>query len=691
MTSSVSVSRLRDQIAAARRRVSGAEGERKILDARRDRLKRDVGLAKGRLEHKTSIDRFLEELQAEAHVRRVGDFERLLTALVSEVLPGEPPVALNLEIERGQPSLDIVSRRGLELSEDIYDDQGGALTNVVSMGLRLIAAVRSKTRRFLILDESDCWIATNRVPAFYKVLKDAARQVDVQCLAISHHDVTTFEEGITVARLIGDKETGVMIENAPLRTEWKDQDDGIRWIRLRNFQTFIDETLHLSPGLNALTGRNNLGKSAVARAFRAVFYGEARDALIRHGERSCTIEIGFGNGRVLHWNRQSRRNPVNVWKWLDQNGSVVSEDGMTYESGGRTPPEWVAQIFGIGPVEGLDIHVNKQKSPVFLLDKPGSTRAAVLSVGQESGHIRAMIALHKERCTQDTVCVRDGEREMAVLLPRLEKLAELDRLSSRIEKAANMLDAIDQRAKDSEKLSEIANKLADLSRRQETLIRRSAALDRAPSADIDCLLRAETKNERLREIADRMELMTRQGARARKVRDVLKRLPDEMPSVTSTERLVTIADRLERSMAREARAAMAAAVLKDLPNDVPEIRRSDDLIRVGRIIREKTLKLDLIRRKSSVLSRVPDDLPPLRNTQALEELAAALDGQDRRGEQLSKEKNELDAETAKYEAELKQIADEMGGLCPVCGAGIDDPHVLVGERGHNHNQGGAAR
>ncbi|MTH95301.1 AAA family ATPase, partial [Roseibium sp. RKSG952] len=456
------MSDLRRKLEDAQRLLAKSEGELLVLRARKEKLLTTVGLAKGRLEKKPKINIFLEELQNEAHIRRVGDFERLLTALVHEVLPGESPVGLELDINRGQPSLDIVSRLGPNINEDLFEDQGGALTNVVSTGLRMIAIVRSQMRRLLILDEADCWTANERIPAFYSVFKDAAQKIGMQCIAISHHiDVGNFGEEISVATMSGHpkSESGVYVENDPKRHQWTDDEDGVRWIRLKNFQGIIDETIHLTPGVNVLVGRNNIGKSSILRALRAVFLGECRDTLIRHGRKACSVEVGFSHGFTLHWDRKIKRNPVNIWKLLGPDGAVFENDGIRYETGSRKVPDWVPELFKIGPIEGLDAHMSKQKTPVFLLDKSGPTRASVLSIGQESGHIRTMIDKHKQRCANDAATVKDGEKEVAHLNDRIATLESLEALRQRLTDAEEKLSNIEANERRLNALSQMSEHL----------------------------------------------------------------------------------------------------------------------------------------------------------------------------------------------------------------------------------------
>ncbi len=422
---------IQDALTRADRRLARLEairdGDRKNL-AERTRL---VAAAKGRLAQRDAVDTYLRELQQDANRRSVATFETLLTALVQEVLPGEKPVRLDLTTERGLPALDIGVERPDGGREDVLEDNGGAMTNVVGMALRLIAVVKAGVGRFLALDEADCWIAPDRVPAFYRVLDDGAARLGVQCLAISHHDVAGFDAGLTVSRIAGRPETGVAIEGpaAACAAEWSPEMPGFRFIRLVDVQGFADATLPLAPGVNALVGPNNHGKSTVIRALRAVFYGEVRDSLVRAGASAARVEIGVAGGRVLRYVRQPKRTPVNLWSLHEADGTLVQENGTTFETGGRDVPAWVERLFGITRVEELDVHVAHQKFPVFLLGEKPARRSAVLSIGREAGLIRDMQALQRERVTEDQRTIREGEREIARLRDSLSALDGLDALA----------------------------------------------------------------------------------------------------------------------------------------------------------------------------------------------------------------------------------------------------------------------
>lgn len=639
---------MRRDLDDASRRMALARGEHNALASRKAELETSVGLAKGRLDKKKDVEQFIEDLQADAHRKRVADFEKLLSALVFEVLgSAEKPIGLELEIERGQPSLDIVSRIAADLSEDIFEDEGGAKTNIIVLGLRLIAIVRSGMRRFVVLDEGDCWIKDDRVPLFYSVIKDAARKLGMQCFAISHHNTSKFAEGISVARVSGHPENndGVQIENNPRPHRWSDEEEGFRYIRLINFQGYVDETLRLHPGVNALIGDNNIGKSCFVRALRAVFYGEARDTLIRRGQTSCTVEIGLREGYILQWTRHLKKNPT--WRLLAPNRAVFSDDYDTTPKSKGAVPEWVLKDIGIGPIAGLDPHIIKQKEPIFLLNKPGSTRAAVLSIGQESSHIREMVRTYKKMCEEDSQIVKTGEAEMGRIMQREVRLDAALANEPMIEELRAALDQLDG--------------MKDETAKGEALVKK-------------------------------IDVVSMDNARLREAAGILSRLPDQSElaklerDVRRSAELAAIVDRLERTTADVAANRKRQAVLEGLPRELPALTPSDELIRVGKAIKDTIIANDGLRSKIAVLNAIPRDIPRLEDVSGAERLLANIERTVAAISETRRRQAAAKIEADRIETEMNELVEDMEHSCPLCGGHVEDASVFIhGAHAHTHH------
>ncbi|AOG02867.1 AAA family ATPase [Bosea sp. RAC05] len=623
------------RVARSAERLARLEGRREALSQRRAVLEKDVGEAKGRLLVKREVEEFIDEIQADAGRRQIESFETLLTALVGEVLPGEKPIAMTLSTERGMPALDISSRHPSGALEDIFRNQGGALTNVVSMGLRLAAVVKSGLARFVALDEADCWIIPDRVPSFYRVLQDAASRLDIQCLVVSHHDEKYIDAGVRISRVSGKRMEHSEVNSGEPDPSWSDEAEGLRYIRLVNFQAFPDATLHLGPGMNVVVGANNLGKSVFVRALRALFLGETDDGQIRHGTKMAVVEVGLRHNRILRFSRQPGRNPVNLWTLLDASGAIVTDNGIHHETGGREPPAWLQDAFAIRRIDGMDVHLSTQKQPVFLLDEPPSRRANVLSVGRESGYARSMLAIHKERCTRDQSVVREGEKELGLLIDQSKKL--------------------DQCPDIAEKLQAARVTLADLAQ---------------TGADLKCL------QDLVQTLASARQAAHRTASR----QSILRRLPDagmlvdiQADGVTA-EAIETISSAIVASVSWRSLAAKRAQILDTLP-EVPVFESIERYTECIRTLYGLQHQFDSTAANGAILGALPD-VPEVVSEEATEVAASTIAKLRQAKRERAAEEARLRIQEQQLNEEAEALAAEFGASCPTCGGAFDAGHVF---------------
>jgi hypothetical protein len=126
------------------------------------------------------------------------DITTLLEDKLSIALQEVLGQSIRLKVESVQSHKSIgfefsIVRDGHE--EHILKGCGGSVANILSVGLRLFALTclsEERHRRFLVLDEQDCWIQPELIPRFIKIIKEAARALNFQILMISHHDPDLF-------------------------------------------------------------------------------------------------------------------------------------------------------------------------------------------------------------------------------------------------------------------------------------------------------------------------------------------------------------------------------------------------------------------------------------------------------------------------------------------------------------------
>lgn len=180
---------------AAQRRLEFLERDQKRLRQERDRAAAEHERLNGYLAIAEAVDVALDKLSEDMFGQIVRVLEEKLTLALQEVL--EQPIVLKAErsYKRGSATISFdVEREGHR--EDIMRGQGGSVANILSVGLRMFALAtrdESKHRRFLVLDEQDCWLRPDLVPRLVKIVHEAGKALGFQVLMISHHDISAFE------------------------------------------------------------------------------------------------------------------------------------------------------------------------------------------------------------------------------------------------------------------------------------------------------------------------------------------------------------------------------------------------------------------------------------------------------------------------------------------------------------------
>jgi ABC-type glutathione transport system ATPase component len=178
-----------------RRRLDQLVGQRNALRHSHEERELQLKAIADFLSISDSVEEALDKLSEQLFGGLVNAIEEKLTIALQEVL--EQPIRLKVEREfkRGSATMSFHIERNGE-REDILRGQGGSVANILSVGLRLFALMsldKEKHRRFIVLDEQDCWLRPDLVPRLVRIVHDAGKALGFQVLMISHHDPSAFE------------------------------------------------------------------------------------------------------------------------------------------------------------------------------------------------------------------------------------------------------------------------------------------------------------------------------------------------------------------------------------------------------------------------------------------------------------------------------------------------------------------
>ena len=138
----------------------------------------------------------LELLSQRLFKELLGVVEEKTSIALQEILEQPLRLRADAEFKRGAASVEFwIDHEGYR--EDVYRGQGGSVANILSVSLRMFALTTldpAQHRRFLVLDEQDCWLRPDLVPKLVNIVREAGRALGLQVIMISHHDLSVFEQ-----------------------------------------------------------------------------------------------------------------------------------------------------------------------------------------------------------------------------------------------------------------------------------------------------------------------------------------------------------------------------------------------------------------------------------------------------------------------------------------------------------------
>lgn len=445
----------------------------------------------------------------------------------------------------------------------------------------------------------------------------------------------------------------------------------IRSIILENFMAHERTELELGPGVTALTGANNTGKSAIVEALRCVTTNPAPSHCIRHGAKEARVTVVMDDGARVVWIRKKRSAGYEI----TLPGRDEPEEPF-WKLQGRVPDEVRAllrlDLVELETGEPVDVHLGNQREPVFLLNRPDSNVAAFFAASTESAHLLAMQNALKTRTTE----AKRRERELETRRERIE--AELDALADLPDIALRM----DEAGRLESSAKELQAAMPVLVDRTATLRRLAARRDaqHRSATILNDLARAPGLNpvKPLHAMSVELARIGQRLAEAERTRAALAPLHTPPPA-EDTARLAQLCERLQNT----SRALRAADVRSRATAGLLEPPRVENTAHLSGIVDEMIAARYRIRRvaeRETVLRNLAE--PPRPEPDA--RLAALV--ADLRG--LTATRTRAEAGLAALRSQLRTVRDALAerlaalGGCPTCGARIDAETFL--DRGHGH-------
>ncbi len=416
-----------------------------------------------------------------------------------------------------------------------------------------------------------------------------------------------------------------------------------------------ESVFEFAPGLNALTGPNNSGKSAVVEALRCLAENPAPKHVIRHGASQARVEVLLDDGTRIAWIRK----PKYALYELTPPGAA---EPVIYAKFGRTPPEDVLAALRLNPVhvesgEDIDVHLGNQREPVFLLGKPGSVMASFFAASSESAHLIAMQNLLTDKVRKAKQEKRRLEAEAAAAGRDLDRLARLPDLEYALETGRDVERALKDLGREIPALERILSTRGAVTRRAAARGRgRTVLAGLRPAPALVPVAALERDAARL------AALRTAKGRAAAKVASLADLAPPK--ALADTASLARTADTLRRTAAALDRARRKSRTLDGLalaPATFDAAALADHLAgRRALAARKAALERSLAAREALTPPPALADASPL---------AALIADMERLRGRLSQARSALATRSARLDRLHADIEKRLGqiGVCPLCG------------------------
>lgn len=211
-------------------------------------------------------------------------------------------------------------------------------------------------------------------------------------------------------------------------------------VKIKNFQS-IDKTEFDIDGFTVITGKNNIGKSAIIRAINSNITNRSGSEFIRNGKKQTEVSLEYDDLKI-DWKKGTKTS----YKVNDENFSALN----------RSVPKPLTNK-GFRKIELNNIKLNplfaNQFKPLFLLDETGSVITEALSnIYKLDLPSRADDLCHKEiRASKGLLKTRKSDLEK--VNKQLETFKDFDKIKDKVKslrKKENEAENIQQEIKEIE-------------------------------------------------------------------------------------------------------------------------------------------------------------------------------------------------------------------------------------------------
>ena len=223
-------------------------------------------------------------------------------------------------------------------------------------------------------------------------------------------------------------------------------------VKIENYQSIKNAEFEVK-GLTVITGPNNTGKSACARAIAGAFSNARGHSHVRKGERYSSVKVQFDDGNSIVWEKGKGVNRYEI------NGHVLDKVGS------KTPIELADLNIVSVDVDGKVVwpQIARQFEQIFLLDMPPSVLSSALSDVKTIEALEKASSISRRETKSLNSRIKIKREDLDLERERLPKFNELS-------DAESIINHINDLERSNKTLEERINKLEAIKEKRESLM-----------------------------------------------------------------------------------------------------------------------------------------------------------------------------------------------------------------------------
>ena len=216
-------------------------------------------------------------------------------------------------------------------------------------------------------------------------------------------------------------------------------------IRIKNFQSIEDLEIEVR-GFTAITGKTNIGKSAIMRAISSAMLGDSVIGLVRKGASYCSVEMSSEN-----WGFRWEKGEKGINRYII--------NGVTYDKPGQRQLDEIVRM-GFGSVKLGSKEVQpwwaSQFFPIFLLGETGPAVTDFISEVSRLTILQDAVVLSsrgKRRANEEAKNKSEEAQKIHDRLTGVSGTDQMIRICKELDDQRDSIDEYDNRIRNGDELS----------------------------------------------------------------------------------------------------------------------------------------------------------------------------------------------------------------------------------------------